>query len=123
MLVLAMAFFFAFPWLPEPSLGGAALGRYSPAHDGASLLVESYDKGGRLISTESQNLAMIPALRSFTESRQRIREELEEIYGSPGGRFEGPGTVYPLLVEEGRVRRGRRRGHLCGDGWARVRHG
>ncbi|HEX2740347.1 MAG TPA: PQQ-binding-like beta-propeller repeat protein [Rubrobacter sp.] len=83
MLVLAMAFFFAFPWLSEPSLGGAALGRYSPARDGASLLVESYDKGGRLISTESQNLAMIPALRSFTESRQGIREELEEIYGSP----------------------------------------
>jgi outer membrane protein assembly factor BamB len=78
-----MAFFFAFPWLPEPSPGGAALDRYSPASDGASLLIESYDKEGRLISTESQNLAMIPDLRSFTESRQGLREELEKIYDSP----------------------------------------
>ncbi|HJQ29015.1 MAG TPA: PQQ-binding-like beta-propeller repeat protein [Rubrobacter sp.] len=82
-LVLVMAFFFAFPWLPEPSPGGAALDRYSPARDGASLLVESYDKDGRLISTESQNLAMIPDLRTFTESRQGLREEIEKLYASP----------------------------------------
>ncbi|HET7272041.1 MAG TPA: hypothetical protein VFI90_13260, partial [Rubrobacter sp.] len=79
MLLLVMAFFFAFPWLPESSPGGSALARYSPVHDGASLLVETYDSDGRLISTESQNLAMIPDLRSFTESRQGIREEIENL--------------------------------------------
>jgi outer membrane protein assembly factor BamB len=78
-----VALFFVFPWLPEPSPGGAALERYSPAHDGGSLLLESYDAGGRLVSTESQNLAMIPDLRSFSESPQTFSKELEEIYGSP----------------------------------------
>lgn len=82
-LVLAMALFFSFPWLPEPSPGGAALERYSPARDGASRLVESYDASGALVSTESQNLAMIPDLRSFTELREGLRGELEEVYGSP----------------------------------------
>jgi outer membrane protein assembly factor BamB len=82
-LVLVMAFFFAFPWLPEPTPGGAALERYSPERDGASLLLETYDGGGRLISTESQNLATIPDLRAFTESRQGLREEIQKLYGSP----------------------------------------
>ena len=78
-----MAIFFAFPWLPEPSPGGAELERYSPASDGASRLVKSYDASGNLISTESQNLAMIPDLRSFTELREGLRGELEKTYGSP----------------------------------------
>lgn len=82
-LVLVVALFFVFPWLPEPSAGGAALERYSPARDGGSLLIESHDADGRLISTESQNLAMIPDLRSFTESRQALSNELEKLYGSP----------------------------------------
>ena len=81
-LVLGIAFFFAFPWLSEPSAGGGALERYSPLRDGASLLVESYDADGRLVSTESQNLAMIPDLRSFAELREGLRMELEETYGS-----------------------------------------
>ncbi|MBA2535587.1 MAG: hypothetical protein H0V21_11315, partial [Rubrobacter sp.] len=82
-LVLVVALFFVFPWLPEPSAGGAALERYSPARDGGSLLIQSYDADGGLISTESQNLAMIPDLRSFTESRQALSDELEKLYGSP----------------------------------------
>lgn len=82
-LVLVVALFFVFPWLPEPSAGGAALERYSPARDGGSLLIKSYDVDGGLISTESQNLAIIPDLRSFTESRQALSNELEKLYGSP----------------------------------------
>src|ERR671916_2018935 len=83
LLVLTVALFFVCPWLPEPSPGGAALEAYSPAHDGGSLLLESYDAGGRLVSTESQNLEMIPDLRAFSESPQTFSKELEEIYGSP----------------------------------------
>ncbi len=82
-LVLLVAFFFVFPWLPEPSPAGDALERYSPARDGGSLLIRNYDAGGGLISTESQNLGMIPDLRSFTESGQAISGELEKLYGSP----------------------------------------
>ena len=82
-LVLALALFFALPWVPEPSPGGAALERYSPARDGASLLMKTYDADGALISTESQNLATIPSLRSFTELPQGLRKELEELYSSP----------------------------------------
>jgi outer membrane protein assembly factor BamB len=82
-LVLVVALFFVFPWLPEPSPGGDALERYSPTRDGGSLLIRNYDADGKLISTESQNLAMIPDLRSFTESGQAISGELEKLYGSP----------------------------------------
>ncbi|MBD0254060.1 MAG: hypothetical protein ICV31_06135, partial [Rubrobacter sp.] len=82
-LVLLVAFFFVFPWLPEPSPAGDALERYSPARDGRSLLIRNYDAGGGLISTESQNLGMIPDLRSFTDSGQAISGELEKLYGSP----------------------------------------
>ena len=66
-LVAVVALFFVFPWLPEPSPAGAALERYSPEHDGGSLLIKSYDANGRPISTQSQNLATIPDLRAFTE--------------------------------------------------------
>ena len=83
MLVLAVALFFVFPWLPEPSPAGAALERDSPEHDGGSLLIENYDADGGLISTESQNLAVIPDLRAFTESRQALADELEKVYDSP----------------------------------------
>ena len=59
-----MTIFFTFPWLSEPSAGGAALERYSPLRDGASLLVESYDADGRLVSTGdpsgTQRLAEAP---------------------------------------------------------------
>ena len=82
-LVLVVALFFVFPWLPEPSPAGAALERYSPEHDGGSILLENFDADGRLLSTESQNLAVIPDLRAFTESRQAVTEELEKVYGSP----------------------------------------
>jgi hypothetical protein len=54
-LVLVVALFFAFSWLPEPTSAGAALERYSPEHDGGSLLVENYDGDAKLVSTESQN--------------------------------------------------------------------
>ena len=83
LLVLAAGLFFVFPWLPEPSPAGDALERYSPEHDGSSTLVENLDADGELISTESQNLAVVPDLRAFTESRQAIQDELEKIYGSP----------------------------------------
>jgi hypothetical protein len=91
-LVLAVALFFVFPWLPEPSPAGAALERYSPEHDGDSILVRNFDADGSLISTESQNLAAVPDLRAFTESRQAISNELDEIYGSPEG-MEGAQVV------------------------------
>ena len=83
LLVLVVALFFAFPWLPEPSPAGPALERYSPTRDGGSLLIEAYDADGKQVSTESQNLAMIPDLRSFTESSQALNSGLEEAYGSP----------------------------------------
>ena len=82
-LVLVVGLFFVFPWLPEPSPAGAALERYSPEQDGGSVLVENFDADGRLISTESQNLAVVPDLRAFTESRQAIKDELEKLYASP----------------------------------------
>ena len=82
-LVLVVALFFVFPWLPAPSPAGAALERYSPEHDGGSFLLKNFDAEGRLISTESQNLAVIPDLRAFTESRRAISDELEKVYGSP----------------------------------------
>lgn len=82
-LVFAVALFFVFPWLSAPSAGGTALERYSPVHDGGSLLLRTYDAEGKLVSTEGQNLAMIPDLRSFTESGQALSGELEELYGSP----------------------------------------
>jgi outer membrane protein assembly factor BamB len=85
LLVLVVAVFFAFPWLPEPSPAGAALERYSPTRDGGSLLIETYDADGKRVSTESQNLAMIPDLRAFTESSQALNGGLEEAYGSPEG--------------------------------------
>src|SRR5215218_3776122 len=81
-LVLAVALFFVFPWLPEPSPAGATLERYSPEYDGGSLLIENYDADGALVSTESQNLATITDLRMFSESSQAMRDELEKIYGS-----------------------------------------
>jgi len=81
-LVLFVALFFAFPWLPEPSPAGAALERYSPTRDGGSLLIESYDADDRPISTESQNLAVIPDLRAFSGSGKAVSDELEKIYGS-----------------------------------------
>ncbi len=80
---MAWPFFFAFPWPSKPSAGGAALERYSPVGDGGSLLVENYDADDRFVSTESQNLAMTPDLRSFAGLREGLRKELEEIYGSP----------------------------------------
>jgi outer membrane protein assembly factor BamB len=82
-LVLAVALFFVFPWLPEPSPAGAALEHYAPEHDGGSILVEKFDADGELIATESQNLATIPDLRSFTELGQDISGQLEDIYTSP----------------------------------------
>jgi len=84
-LVLAVALFFVFPWLPEPSPAGATLDRYSPTHDGGSILLENVDAEGKLVSRESQNLATIPDLRTFTELGQDISGQLEEIYGSPQG--------------------------------------
>lgn len=81
-LVLVVALFFAFPWLPEPSPAGAALERYSPARDGGSLLMQNYNADDRLISTESQNLVMIPDLRAFAETSQAINDGLEKAYGS-----------------------------------------
>ena len=83
LLVFVVALFFAFPWLPEPSPAGAALERYSPTRDGGSLLIETHDGDGKSVSTESQNLAMIPDLRAFTESSQTLSDGLEENYGSP----------------------------------------
>ena len=83
MLVLLVALFFVFPWLPEPSPAGAALERYAPEHDGGSILVKNFDADGGLISTESQNLATIPDLRTFTELGKAISDQLEDIYASP----------------------------------------
>lgn len=82
-LVLVVALFFVFPWLPELSPGGGAIELYSPVHDGDAILIQSYNGDGKSTSTESQNLAMIPDLRSFTESRQALSGELEKLYGSP----------------------------------------
>ena len=82
-LVLLVALFFVFPWLPEPSPAGSALERYSPEQDGGSFLIENFDADGGLVSTESQNLAVVPDLRTFTESRQAVKDELEKVYGSP----------------------------------------
>jgi outer membrane protein assembly factor BamB len=82
-LVLAVGLFFLFPWLPEPSPAGAALERYAPEQDGGSILVKHYDADGGLISTESQNLATIPDLRTFTELGKDISGQLEDIYTSP----------------------------------------
>jgi outer membrane protein assembly factor BamB len=82
-LVLVAALFCVFPWLPEPSPAGAGLERYSPQQDGGSFLIENSDADGELVSTESQNLAVIPDLRTFTESRQAVKDELEKVYGSP----------------------------------------
>ena len=83
MLVLAVGLFFVFPWLPEPSPAGATLERYAPDHDGGSILVKNFDADGELISTESQNLATIPDLRTFTELGKDISDQLEDIYTSP----------------------------------------
>ena len=83
MLVLVVALFFVFPWLPEPSPAGAALERYAPEQDGGSILVKHFDADGGLISTESQNLASIPDLRTFTELGKDITGQLEDIYTSP----------------------------------------
>ena len=82
MLVLVVGLFFVFPWLPEPSPAGSALERYSPGQNGGSVLVENFDADGRLVSTESQNLAAIPDLRAFTELGQDISGQLEQVYGS-----------------------------------------
>jgi outer membrane protein assembly factor BamB len=82
-LVLVVALFFVFPWLPEPSPAGAALERYAPEQDGGSILVKKFDADGKLISTESQNLATIPDLRTFTELGKDISGQLEDIYTSP----------------------------------------
>ncbi len=110
MLVLVVALFFVFPWLPEPSPAGAALERYSPEHDGGSILLKTYDAEGKLISTESQNLAVIPDLRAFTESRRAITDELEKVYGSPED------------MEDAQVVEVRRR-TLEESGWGLERHG
>ena len=83
MLVLVVGLFFVFPWLPEPSPAGSALERYSPGQNGGSVLVEKFDAKGRLVSTESQNTATIPDLRTFTELGQDISDQLERAYGSP----------------------------------------
>jgi len=82
-LVFVVALLFAFPWLPEPPPGGATLARYSPVEDGASSLVETYGAEGALLSTGSQNAAVIPALKSFTQLQQGPRQALEKAYGSP----------------------------------------
>jgi outer membrane protein assembly factor BamB len=82
-LVLLVALFFVFPWLPEPPPAGAALERYAPEHDGGSILVKNFDAKGELVSTESQNLATIPDLRTFTELGKDIGGQLEDIYTSP----------------------------------------
>jgi outer membrane protein assembly factor BamB len=82
-LVLAVGFFFVFPWLPDPSPAGSALERYAPEHDGGSILIKNFDADGELISTESQNLATIPDLRTFTELGKDISDQLEDIYISP----------------------------------------
>ncbi|MEW6635903.1 MAG: PQQ-binding-like beta-propeller repeat protein [Actinomycetota bacterium] len=81
-LVSVVALFFLVPWMPEPPAGGA-LDRYSPVRDGGSSLVETYGPDGRLLSTESQNLAVIPPLRSFVELREGPREVLERLHASP----------------------------------------
>jgi outer membrane protein assembly factor BamB len=81
-LVLVVGLFFVFPWLPDPSPAGSALERYSPEQNGGSVLVETFNADGKLVSTESQNLATIPDLRSFTELGQDISGQLEQAYGS-----------------------------------------
>ena len=83
MLVLARGALLRVSLVARAFACGAALERYAPEHDGGSILVKNFDADGRLISTESQNLAIIPDLRAFTESGQAISDELEKVYGSP----------------------------------------
>ncbi len=97
MLVIVVALFFVFPWLPEPSPAGVALERYAPEHDGGSTLVKSFDADGGLISTESQNLATIPDLRTFTELGKDVGGQLEDIY------------IFPQDMEDAEVVEVRRR--------------
>ncbi len=61
-LFAAAGYWFLFPWLPRPTLGGDVLEQFSPAGGGRSSLYKITNANGEAIAWESHNFADLPGI-------------------------------------------------------------
>ena len=84
-ILAAVVFAFAYPWVPSANANNSALARYAPIHDGgAERLVES-DASGKPTRWRSINTGILLNARALGNNlRQASRKAIEKFYREPG---------------------------------------